>query len=975
MRAFQLLRAGACAVTLLLAGSAPAVADDRGFPLIQRVEPSLPDADSQSFGIAYDTRGLVYVANGGGVLIYDGAGWRLLPVGEAVTAMTVASDARGRVAVGGIDDFGYLAPDGQGALQYVSLLPHVPAGQRRCGQVGYVHPTPEGFAFVSGRHLFVWDGRRVHTVAELPQERPFAHSFTVGETPHVWLPQLGLLRLDGTRLVPVPGGEVFRGRRLDMVLPADRGLLVSVRGEGLFLLRGTGAVEPFAPEASRWAAEKRLFSGMRLPDGRWALGSILGGLMLLQPDGAVEQVIDAAVGLPDDFVAGIASDREGTLWLALNLGLARIEVGSPLSMIDRRSGLKGSAIALERHQGDLWIGTPQGVFRLVARRPKGELARVEPVPGFPPGVWSFVSLGEELLVGTYAGLFSVRGAGGGAVPVEVASPDGTVYTMLRSASDPDRVWLGLSDGLGAVRREGSRWRWEGKVAGISSEVRSLVEGQSALWAGTLTQGLIRVELPQPGQAAADLRIRRIGEGDIDVFRIGGRILVVQERGIVRLDESRGELVADPALEGFTNINRFALLAEDADGNLWMSSSPPAVALRQGNGWEREPRRFHEVPARSISVILAEPDGTVWLGTDAGLIRHAGPLRGQGADLPAPLLSRVTVDRELVFGGAPGVEPAAAELRPDARRLRIEYGPLSFRSGLRYQTRLDPGDADWSEPRPEPFTDLSRLTAGDYTFRVRTVGGGEVGPETAWSFQVPAPWYQTPWAGLLGLALLLAALRGYSELRGRALRQRAARLEGRVAEQTVELRRTVEELRRAHDELAAANARLQELSLQDSLTGLANRRRLQKVLEQEWSRALRRREPLALCLLDLDHFKLLNDTRGHLAGDQCLQAVAAFLALTVGRTGDLVARYGGEELAVLLPATDLAGALRLAARLCQGIEEQAIPHPAAPAGRVTASVGVAALVPEPGQEAEVLIEAADLALYRAKAAGRNQVCAA
>jgi diguanylate cyclase (GGDEF)-like protein len=185
---------------------------------------------------------------------------------------------------------------------------------------------------------------------------------------------------------------------------------------------------------------------------------------------------------------------------------------------------------------------------------------------------------------------------------------------------------------------------------------------------------------------------------------------------------------------------------------------------------------------------------------------------------------------------------------------------------------------------------------------------------------------------------------------------------------------VEELRRAHTGLAAANARLEELSLQDDLTGIANRRSLQQALEEEWSRARRHGQPVAFVLMDLDYFKLLNDTHGHREGDLCLRTVARFLAGAVRRTGDLVARYGGEEFGVLLPQTGLAGALQVAEQLREGIEALEISHQAAPPGRITASFGVAALTPEPGQRPEILIEAADLALYRAKTEGRNRVCA-
>src|SRR6185295_16069323 len=322
-------------------------------------------------------------------------------------------------------------------------------------------------------------------------------------------------------------------------------------------------------------------------------------------------------------------------------------------------------------------------------------------------------------------------------------------------------------------------------------------------------------------------------------------------------------------------------------------------------------------------------------------------------LLAPRFARVTTGRgDFQFGGI--AAPTDVELPRRFTRLEIELAPLSFRPGLRYATRLDPIDAEWGEPRADSRVELTRLPAGRYTFRARTLGpNGEQSPEATWTFHVLPAWYETPWALALWAALGLAAIRTWASLRSRALRQRAAQLETKVQEQTAELRQAVADLERTQSDLENANVRLEELSLQDELTGIANRRRLQM-------------------LLDLDHFKRLNDTRGHLEGDFCLQSVAVFLAQAVQRTGDLVARYGGEEFAVLLPTTDLAGALKVAERLREGLETLALPHDAVPEGHVTASFGVAALTPLLGQDPEELIEAADLALYRAKSDGRNLV---
>ena len=168
-------------------------------------------------------------------------------------------------------------------------------------------------------------------------------------------------------------------------------------------------------------------------------------------------------------------------------------------------------------------------------------------------------------------------------------------------------------------------------------------------------------------------------------------------------------------------------------------------------------------------------------------------------------------------------------------------------------------------------------------------------------------------------------------------------------------------------------RLRELSATDGLTLLANRRSFDEALEREWHRATRHGEPVSLIMADIDHFKPYNDHYGHVAGDRCLQQVAAAIAAGVRRDGALVARYGGEEFAVILPRTDEATAQEIAESLRRRVEALGIAHAGNPVGgRVTVSMGLSTRTPPQAADFVSLMQSADQALYRAKGAGRNTV---
>lgn len=189
---------------------------------------------------------------------------------------------------------------------------------------------------------------------------------------------------------------------------------------------------------------------------------------------------------------------------------------------------------------------------------------------------------------------------------------------------------------------------------------------------------------------------------------------------------------------------------------------------------------------------------------------------------------------------------------------------------------------------------------------------------------------------------------------------------------VNVARDISGRKAAEQDLEKAFRLVESLASLDGLTEIANRRRLDQVLEHEWRVAMRADSDISLLLIDVDHFKAYNDIHGHLAGDDCLRRIAKLTSDMVSRPSDLVARYGGEEFAVVLPATPESGAYAVAERIRSSVQALGMPHEGNSHRVVTVSIGCATCNPEPDTKLDCLIASADSALYRAKAVGRNTV---
>jgi diguanylate cyclase (GGDEF)-like protein len=361
--------------------------------------------------------------------------------------------------------------------------------------------------------------------------------------------------------------------------------------------------------------------------------------------------------------------------------------------------------------------------------------------------------------------------------------------------------------------------------------------------------------------------------------------------------------------------------------------------------------------------FADAKGRFWFPTIEGVVvidpAHPRP----NPVPPVVVLEQVLVD------GRPAAAPSPRDglVIPAGRRnLEFHYAAPTFASPSRvaYKYKLEGLDPDWVDAGARRVAYYSRLPPGDFTFRVAAVNGEGVSSERTadlW-FRLKPRAFETPWFfGLLAVALAGAIWMG-DRIRVRGVKAREEAL-----------RRLVDERTR---ELAEANARLERLSAQDGLTGVANRRRFDEALDVEWRRGARSQSPLSLVMLDLDYFKAFNDTNGHVAGDERLRQVAQALVTAAGRAGELVARYGGEEFAVLLPGTHLEDAAAFAERLRAGVERLGFSHNASEVARVvTVTAGVATLLPSEQGSPARLVAAADAALYRAKREGRNRVVVA
>jgi len=545
------------------------------------------------------------------------------------------------------------------------------------------------------------------------------------------------------------------------------------------------------------------------------------------------------------------------------------------------------------------------------------------------------------------------------------------------------LWVGCANGVFRIR-DGHAGLLEKKDGLSGQSVDCLLEDRGGgIWMGTDTGGL---DFYKDGRFTA--YTTRQGLASDSVLSLyqdkDGTLWIGTTEGLSRLRNGRFANIT--RRQGLFNNTIFVIL-DDGAGRLWMSCNKGVFsalksqldAVADGRAAELHCDAYGRSDGMGSSECNGglQPAGCRTLGgwlcfpTVRGLaVLNPKEIR-LNRQPPPVVIEGMKVDARSV------PLKSGLQLTPGRHRVEFLYTALSLVAPEkeRFRYRLIGYDRDWIRAGTHREAVYTGLPPGRYVFQVIACNNDGFWNEKGDTFAfVHLPYfYQTWWFVLLCLLVAGAVVYGAVTLRLKAAARREAALTLLVEERTSQLAKVNEALLERGRQLESANAQLQELSNRDDLTGVANRRRFEEILDAEWRRAARTNAPLALLMADIDHFKPYNDAYGHQTGDLCLKRAAEAMAGSLQRAGDLLARYGGEEFVVILPAHDLAEAAEVAERLRARVEALAIPTEVSDVSPyVTISIGVA--VAEAGKLArpEELVAAADAALYRAKREGRNRV---
>ena len=742
---------------------------ESGFPLINNYSPKEYDAQQQNWAILQNERGIMYFGNTSGLLEFDGAGWRLYQMPNKSVVRSLANGENRKIYTGAQGDLGYFLPDSSGRLIFHSLMDFVPKDKKDFSDVWNIFVSSDKVYFNVAKYILIWDIKK-EEFKIIEGENDFHAMFMVNGAIYVREWRKGLQVLKDDSLFLLKGGEKFADERIYIMLPfpgQDGTILIGTRTMGFFKYDGNRFIQ-FKTEADKFIKENLIYlPGAILSDGNILLGTSNGGAVIIDSTGKEVHRYSTESGIINNTIYYTFQDRSGAIWLATDNGISRIDYASPVTYFDVRSNFSVLTNNIIRYNGIIYAATSSGVYYLDPKTSMFHLLKNSIAQS-----WTFLESGNELLVGTFNGLFKVDKKQ--LYPLrKTAGNEYKVHILKQSKSNPNRIYVGAY-GLWSVFKIKNGWIDEGQILKIADQVTSIVEDNDGkLWVGTNASGVYRITLRKDDSGNIILdktliehfdKTNGLPDGLLFVNKFNGKNFFESTDKVYKFDENKGIFYSDNSDQIISVLDKYNKKGlffdkEDSSRRIWISAKHEvAMGTPQLGGsykWLTTP--FKRFTDEQIGYIYPEKNGVVWFSTASSIIKYDFTKKNLNDTDFSSLVRQVEIgeDSTLYFGGMlSNIDVPEITYKNNSIKFKFSATSYDGKSTNQFRTFLEGFDNDWSSWSNENMKEYTNLPPGKYTFNVtaENILGIESSKGT-YSFEILPPWYRTWYAYILYILLL------------------------------------------------------------------------------------------------------------------------------------------------------------------------------------------------------------------------------
>ncbi|MBT8183844.1 MAG: response regulator [Eudoraea sp.] len=787
----------ACAFAQLTDKSQPY---EVGLPYITYYSPEDYDAFTQNWGAVQDHQGVMYFANGDGVLTYNGVHWEVLELPNQSHAKSIAIDRNNRVYVGASHEFGYLQADASGKIHYVSMLTNVPVEDRNFGTVWSILIFEDTIFFRTDAGIYLWNGDQF-TIWKSEDKTP-RRIFSVNGKLFASFKNNGLMSIENGSFKTVLSKEETKGLLFNAMLAYDAdSYLLATLDKGLYFLQD-GKLSRFTTEIDDFFQQNSIYKGLRLSNGTFAFGTFSDGLVVIDQLGRQQFRYNAEMADAALMVLELFQDKAGILWVCLSDGVLKLEYPSPFTFFDKRTGINSRVQIIRRYQNRLLTGTANGLYALETNA-LTKTADFKVLQSFNSRIWDLLVFDDLLLIAEEDAVYQFDGKESKKIDNFNAS------AFLRSAIDPNRVFISLSNGLRSIYYNEGQWKSEGKIDSVQGATYTIIEeAEGDLWLETSEDWIWNISFSSRADAKrlANPVARKFTKeqglpgtrGDLYLFE-NNVYFVSANRKTYQYDRQKDSFEISGDLNTKLELPDVNLMINHIDDqeNIWFSTFTDSTqtrwfAFKNENAYELKnlnQTRILDDLGGSETLFYEERDSVLWLTGNKSVIRHDLAL-SQRSEIQPALIAKVIYKKDSILREGYDNDKVLS-LPYQKNSFRFYYSSTSFydENKNQFQYILEGFDENWSDWSKETQKDYTNIPEGAYDFRVRAKNIlGQISEEDSYGFAILPPWYRRWWIYIGYVILAGLALWGYGRWRSTRLRKKNLALEALVADRTEKIRK-------------------------------------------------------------------------------------------------------------------------------------------------------------------------------------------
>lgn len=776
-----------------------------GTPFITNYLPNEYSAESQNWSLIQDKNGLLYIGNTSGVLLeYDGINFRQIKIGNNSVPRSMAIDQNGKIYVGCIGDFGYLEPNINGKLEFVSLTSKLDSVDQKFNDIWRTFVTPYGVIYQSFLKIFIYKDDKITVIN--PKKTFHLSIFSKQNNFYVKDLGLGVLKYNGDSLISFPNtiGDTkfiaFTDWNTDTMLislrPGAIGWFVESKGD---IITKT----PF-DKFTQDIMDFQLYSLVSLPNSDIAMGFLRNGVFVFDRNGKLKnKIIDE---LKSESVLSTYQTKNYPLWAGTSKGFSKIELLSPFEMWGENSGFEGLPIQFLRFDSTLFIASTMGIYSL-------KDSKFVTVTDFNTDIWSLTDFKipeneikkskgkkEILLLGGKGGVFIYDSIN----PLIVQRFTKSVFRIIQSKIQPNKIYIGSDEGLSTMEYIDGEFTNFTKFDKVSQKVRYIIEQSDNIWLCTDFFGIYKINnqnttLYDTLKGLPELK-------NISMHLYKNKIVVTTAKGMFFYNEKTDNFEKDISFETLNNAGFLRFVFDNNNnvftGNILNNNYFILNFVNNKNETlEIDSISLNRYPNMFPEAMYCDGDSFLWIGGADGIFRFNRKLV-QNLDLEFfTLIRKITAGKQdsVIFWGAYQNNDYyidGCKLDYIDNKIRFDYACLFFENEKMnlYSYRLIGLDTSWSAWTTQNFKEFNNLREGKYTFEVKAKNiYGKYSNITGYKFEVKSPWYRTFVAYLVYFILFILFIILVIKIFTRRLIKQKEHLENIVLERTAEIRQQKEEI--------------------------------------------------------------------------------------------------------------------------------------------------------------------------------------